>query len=169
MLFVQSITVNYEKDVRYPRFAAERRNMRFFALLCEKPSVDAEALVDSRIIEQNSRFINGRAFSTKTYGSQIFDNEDGYNLPVDNVVRVVKREDGYDFFFKSCNKKAFTLKEGEYGRVMYNYRRIDRDTRSWVYTECILNYYCADRSRFREKLFFRKKPDFEFRDMRSLR
>ena len=169
MLFVQSITVNYEKDVRYPRFAAERRNMHFFPLLCKKPSVDAEVLVDSRTVEQNSRFTNGRAFSAKSYGSEIFDSENGYNLPVDNVVRVVKDGGGYVFFYKSYSKKVFSLKEGQYGRVIYNYRRIDRDTRRWVYTECILNYYCADRDNFREKLFYRKKPDFEFRDMRSLR
>ena len=169
MLFVQSITIKYEKDVRYPRYAAERRNMHFFALLCDKPSEDTEVLVDSRIVEQNSRFVNGKPFSTRTYDREIFDNESGYNLPVDNVVRVVKHEDGYDFFYKSHNKKAFTLKEGQYGRVMYNYRRIDRDTRRWVYIECILNYFCADRSKFKEKLFFRKKPDYEFRDMRSLR
>ena len=177
MLFVQSITITYGKDLLFPQYANERRNMRFFPVKCDMPDENTEVLVDTYDIAQCPKTAEkvrvyakgyGRSGYTKLYGSEIFEKQNWCNLPVDKVVKVVKHEDEYEFIYRSYNKKAFTLKKGEYGRVMYNYRRTDRESRSWIYTLCIINYINEDSERFREKIFCRKVPDREFTDMKIL-
>lgn len=81
---------------------------------------------------------------------------------------MIRNDNEYELIYRSYDKKMFTLKKGQYGRVMYNYRRVDRETRRCIYTVCILNYLNDDRNKFREKIFFRKEPDYEFRDMKIL-
>ena len=151
--------------------------MRFFPVEGDMPDENAEALVDSCIIIQCpkagrkvSAYVKGYEKNgyTKLYGREIFENQNWCNLPVDKVVKVVKHDDEYELVYRSYNKKMFTLKKGEYGRVMYNYRRTDRETRSWIFTICVINYINDDRDKFREKIFYRKDPDHEFTDMKIL-
>ena len=40
MIFVQSILISYSKDVRYPNFADERKNIRFYPVFCDMPDKD---------------------------------------------------------------------------------------------------------------------------------
>ena len=177
MLFVQSITITYGKKLQLPQYANERRNMRFFPVEYDMPDENAEVMVDTHnIVQCRKRAETVRAYAdgygrngnTKVYGREIFENQNWCNLPVDKVVKVVRHENEYELVYRSYNKKMFTLKKGEYGRVMYNYRRTDRETRSWIYTVCIINYINDDRDRFREKMFFCKNPDHEYRNMESL-
>ena len=168
MIFVQSILISYSKDVRYPDYADERKNRRFYPVFCDMPDKDAEALVDTVKEFQTPAGFFGAGRSTKTYGSEIFGNKDWYNLPADNVVKVVRQDDGYRLIYRSYDKNICTLRKNEYARIMYNYRYVERETGQWTYNVCIMNYLNADREKFREKIFYRKTPDYEFKDMQYM-
>ena len=169
MLFVQSVTISYYKNVRYPEYANLRRNMKFFPVKFEIKDKNAEALVDTVRIFQGTEGINYFSQHMKTYGKDIFEKNKWYNLPVDSVVKVIKDNDNYEMIYRSYNKKLFTLEKGQYGRVIYNYRTVECDWGIWIYRFCILNYINDDREKFREKIFFRKNPDYEFKDFKYMR
>ena len=63
---------------------------------------------------------------------------------------------------------AFVLKEGEYGRIVFNNRFIEHDTGKWRYVKSIYNFLNCDKGAYREKMFFRKKPDFEYSSLMPL-
>ena len=168
MLFVQSIILQYGTETRFPSYANERRKIRFFPVKYGSIPDNAEVLVDSHRVYQSVVKLHFGSADTHTLGKEIFEANNWYNLPVDNVVKVIRNDDGYELIYRSYDKKLFCLKKGQYGRVMYNYRRVYRETRRWIYTVCILNYLNEDRNKFREKIFFRKTPDFEFNDMKIL-
>ena len=66
------------------------------------------------------------------------------------------------------NETAFFLKDGEYGRICFNNRFVHPRTRNQMYEYCIYNIINCDKSCFKEKIFFKKKADFEYRNMKSL-
>ena len=146
--------------------------MKFFPVKFEIKDKNAEALVNIVNVYQGTEKIYYFGCRTKTYGQDIFENNKNnkwYNIPVDSVVKVVKDNDNYEMIYRSYNKKLFTLKKGQYGRIICNYRIAECDTGRWIYRFCILNYINADRENFREKIFFRKVPDYEFKDLKYMR
>ena len=66
------------------------------------------------------------------------------------------------------NITAFTLSDGDYGRITYNNRYIDPDTGKWIYARNVYNIVCCEKAAFREKMFYRKKPDYEYTNLMSL-
>lgn len=66
------------------------------------------------------------------------------------------------------NETAFTLRPDEYGRIIYNERNITIDEQ-WYYTLCVANFINCDKSKYREKMFFRKVPNYEYKNMQYLR
>lgn len=66
------------------------------------------------------------------------------------------------------NETAFCLSDGDYGRILYNNRYIDHDTGKWIYTRNVYNIICCEKAAFREKMFYRKKPDSEYTNLMSL-
>lgn len=67
------------------------------------------------------------------------------------------------------NETAFTLNPNQYGRVQYNDRYVMRYTEIWHYRMHTLNFINCDEDKFREKMFFRKVPDYEYKNMQYLR
>lgn len=67
------------------------------------------------------------------------------------------------------NETAFLLKQGEYGRIIFNNRFINPDTGEWYYEHCVYNLISCDKSEFREKMFYRKNPDHEYKNLIYLR
>lgn len=67
------------------------------------------------------------------------------------------------------NETAFILEKGQYGRIIFNNRYVDPDSQRWYYGYHIYNIICCDISECREKLFFQKTPDYEYRQLLDLR
>ncbi|MDE5770312.1 MAG: hypothetical protein K2I06_01595 [Ruminococcus sp.] len=67
------------------------------------------------------------------------------------------------------NETAFTLKTDEYGRIIYNDRYVEYDSGQWYYGLHTINFINCDKSKYREKMFFRKIPDYEYKNMQYLR
>ncbi len=67
------------------------------------------------------------------------------------------------------NETAFILGKNQYGRIIYNNRYIDPDSQNWQYGWHIYNIVCCDISECREKMFFKKDPDFIYRQLLDLR
>lgn len=67
------------------------------------------------------------------------------------------------------NETAFNLKPDEYGRIIFNERNIATLGEKWYYVLNTINFINCDKSKFREKIFFRKVPDYEYKDMQYLK
>ncbi|MDE6678908.1 MAG: hypothetical protein K2K02_07690 [Ruminococcus sp.] len=67
------------------------------------------------------------------------------------------------------NQTAFILSPNQYGRLQYNDRVVTHNSEIWYYRMHTLNFINCDRSKFREKIFFRKTPDYEYKNMQYLR
>lgn len=67
------------------------------------------------------------------------------------------------------NETVFTLNPNQYGRVQYNDRCVMHYTEIWYYRMHTLNFINCGKDKFREKMFFRKVPDYEYRNMQYLR
>ena len=66
------------------------------------------------------------------------------------------------------NETAFTLKPDEYGRITFNERHVTMDEQ-WYYVLNTINFINCDKSKYREKMFFKKIPDYEYKNMQYLR
>lgn len=66
------------------------------------------------------------------------------------------------------NETVFTLKPDEYGRIVFNERHVTMDEQ-WYYMLNTINFINCDKSKYREKMFFRKVPDYEYKNMQYLR
>lgn len=67
------------------------------------------------------------------------------------------------------NETAFILKSNEYGRITFNNRYVEHDTGKWFYTLHTYNIINCDKSKFREKMFFKKNPDYEYSNLKYLK
>ncbi len=73
------------------------------------------------------------------------------------------------FYHKdSLNETAFVLGDNQYGRIIFNNRYVDPDSRMWYYGWHIYNIVSCDISECKEKMFFRKTPDHEYRQLLDL-
>lgn len=64
---------------------------------------------------------------------------------------------------------AFRLHKNEYGRIIFNERIVEHDTGIWYYVLHTYNIINCDKSDFREKMFYRKNPDYEYKNMQYLK
>lgn len=67
------------------------------------------------------------------------------------------------------NQTAFILKPDDYGRIMYNDRTVMHYSEIWYYRIHTVNFINCDKSKFREKMFFKKNPDYEYKNMQYLK
>lgn len=63
---------------------------------------------------------------------------------------------------------AFRLNKNEYGRIIFNERIVEHDTGIWYYILHTYNIINCDKSDFKEKMFFRKNPDYEYKQLKKL-
>lgn len=64
------------------------------------------------------------------------------------------------FYRKDClNETAFVLKEGQYGRVVWNERKTDYDTGEWYYQLHVINLYYSQDKAIDSNIFTAHSPD----------
>lgn len=86
----------------------------------------------------------------------------GHNEAFNNVNSIFYHRD-------KLNETAFILGKNQYGRIIYNNRYVNPDSQMWYYGWHIYNIINCDISECKEKMFFEKNPDFEYRQLLDLR
>lgn len=66
------------------------------------------------------------------------------------------------------NETAFSLKQGQYGRVLWNERKLDQDTGEWYYRLHIVNFLAAPEKTPEPDVFLTRSPDFVYQQMAVL-
>lgn len=170
MLFVQKIEIEYRKNVRYPNYAQARNAIKFYPVKFFKKEINDEILFDTIHLYQDIdglqyRYEKCKQFkSEKLYGGNFKRSPFGYNIavkPVGNEYEV--------HFWGGFDKTVFTLKNGNYGRVVFNERRTYCDSGEWYYQLLVFNFVCCEKEKFREKIFYNKNPNYEYNGMKYLR
>ena len=173
MLFVQNIILQYEKDVRYANYADQRKSIRFWEL----PSVDLEeneVFLHRVRLCQNKINIRCCRNTIKSYGTEVLYDGHFNNSPFSGRIAVAKSDDSYQI--KYCGKHdlgfystKMTIGKNKYGRVIFNKRDTYAYSGIWYYEINIYNFINAEYSAYKKKMFFKKEPDYEFKDMKWLR
>jgi hypothetical protein len=73
------------------------------------------------------------------------------------------------YYRNRLNETAFILDKNQYGRIIYNNRYVDLDSQMWYYGWHVYNIINCDISECSEKMFFKKEPDCEYRQLLDLR
>lgn len=173
MLFVQEITLRYQKDVRYANYANQRKAIRFWELP-EKHPEENEIFFQTVFMWQTPEKVTCYQNYLKSYGIEGFYGGGFNNTPFSGRIAVIKEDN--KFRVQYCDKKSlgfyttrFLLKPNQYGRIIFNERGAYDYTGIWYYDLTIYNFINADYSQYRKNLFFRKVPDYDFKDLRKLR
>lgn len=173
MLYIQLITLRWQKDVRDPVHAAARKAVRFRPLPQEKPQEDA-VLIHSVMLRQNQAGIVCNGETARTFGAEILSDDPLRKPPYPARLQITEADGAYRVAY--CGKDSdglysekMRILPGGYGRIVYNQRGAYDYTGIWYYDLTVCNFVCAPYSEYRPKLFFRKEPDSLFEDLRYLR
>ncbi len=85
----------------------------------------------------------------------------GHNKDYHNVDSPLYRKD-------CLNETAFVLKPGEYGRILWNERKLDFDTGEWYYMLHIVNLCNLRNRECGKNLFLGRAPEHEYRQLADL-
>ena len=159
MLFIQMITINYNKDRRSGEKMRKINEVRFKNI----PDNDI-------VLCGNEYYLHDNRYRK----SKVFPYSDHFKVA--DRVYIDKDGESYTVFYSPYTKHTgdrhfkpvMKLKDGEYGRIVYNERAVTFDT-EWYYVRTTINLYSADPSKYRTKMFFRKEADYLFEDMTYLR
>ena len=122
-----------------------------------------------------------RNFSELLKFIRVFKEDDGYRIMFcdENVAWCPTKRSGHNEAFNdensifyrrnTLNETAFILGKNEYGRIIYNNRYVDCDTQRWYYGRHVYNIMNCDLSACKEKMFFEKDADYEYRQLVDLR
>ena len=172
MLFIQYISLTYCKNVRYANYANARNSIKFMPIAVDRIS-DCEVLFNRITLFQDTDGLCEHFNKVRQYDNSILYNPKCYTSPFGNRIAVKKSDDGsYEIMYRSSKcyyKSPFTLKNNEYGRIIYNDRYVEFDSGQWYYELHTINFINCDKLKYREKMFFRKVPDYEHKDMQYLR
>ena len=151
MLFIQSIDTYYEKQRRSSEYARLRTGDLFRKTdLSKLKECEVFAHLLSLRYDTDSGVSQAKPYSEKykQYGKSIF-------------TEGTRRD--------TLNETAFVLGKNEYGRIIYNNRYVDPDSSWWYYGWHIYNIINCDMSECNEKMFFKKNPNYEYRQLLDLR
>ena len=156
MLFIQMITVKYDKDQRSGETMRRINSIRFK----DVPDQDIDLSAGEYYFHDN--------YQRK---AKVFSLTDRFRIQ--ERIYVSKDEDCYKVFYSGRSadqhfKPVMTLNKGQYGRIVYNEREVTFDG-EWIYIRRTVNLFYTDISKFRTKLFYRKDTNFLFEDMDYLR
>ena len=174
MLFIQYISLTYYKNVRYANYANARNSIKFMPIAVDKIS-DCEVIFNEVTLFQDKDGLHTYYDKIRQCNENILYSPRCYTSPFGNRIAVKKSDDGnYEVRYRSdwskvYYKSPFTLKKDEYGRIIYNNRNVEFDSGEWYYKLHTINFINCDKSKYREKMFFRKVPDYEYKDMQYLR
>lgn len=174
MIFVQQINLIYTKYTRGSNFANVRRSMKFLPVEFDKAKITEEILLDSVTLSQSESGFYEQHRKTKPLGEDAF--FDGkFSDFFGNRVFIKRAENGYEILYTDkvqhgwINSK-FKLTDSMSGRIIYNERHGSYfDSPIWYYYVTTFNFVCTDKANFKPKIFFIKKPDHVFTDMKKLR
>ena len=155
MLFIQIITMKYDKKKRSGDTMRRINSVRFIPL----PGSTAD-LSAGDILLHDSRLRKARVFPMDE------------RLRISDRVHVLRCGDDFRVVYtrrpeQQFFKPVFTVRNGEYGRLVYNERGVTFDG-EWYYIRTTINFISAGRNAYREKMFFRKETDHLFEDMAYL-
>lgn len=178
MLFIQYIELTWHKDVRYPNYAQQRRALRFAKVEKPRESLEGcEICYFRHEYGQSTEGITEWSSTKKRY--QLFGEEGFYNGRGDegryaHKIAVLPDDGGYSILYclhkgKSYYTPKFTLKEGEYGRIIFSERRVYFDDGGWYYVQGIYNLINGRADKFSPKMFYQKDTDYLFEDMKYLK
>lgn len=175
MLFVQKIELKYKKDVRYPEYAMIRKAEKFRPVNLKNPEEYGEIILNNIMLFQNTDGLYEYYNRIRQYDEEAFYNPKCYNSPLGERIAVKKSDNGsYEIMYRNkvsngYYKSAFVLKNNEYGRIIYNERSVGYDSGIWYYSLVTYNFINGNKSGTREKMFFKKVSDYEYKDMKYLR
>lgn len=172
ILFIQEVSIFYHKDVRYPKYAQMRNSKKFDILkLDSNINLDCEVLLQQLSYMQDTKHMQLQREYFKTYNDEIF----GIYTKQKYIhnIRIIKNDDN-SYTINYCNNcsngyKQFKIYPNEYGRITYNERYVHCYTGIWYYGLHTYNFINCDKSKFKEKMFFRKNPDYEYSNLKYLR
>ncbi len=172
MLFVQEIDLWYRKDVRYPKYANVRNSFKFVPINTKILKPDCDVFYHYSKFEQSPDGIDKwheyyRRFGEEIFGEEIYTFGKCDTLRSANIHILSDSENYKIMFYDDVYKAVFTLSPNQYGRVQYNERFVT--DYAWYYRIHTLNFISCDRNKFREKIFFRKVPDYEYKNMQYLK
>lgn len=72
------------------------------------------------------------------------------------------------YYHDILNETAFSLKQGQYGRIIWNERKRDYDTGEWYYQLHIINLLHSLNKMPKTNIFLTHKLDFEYKQMSLL-
>ncbi len=156
MLFIQIITMQYDKSKRSGETMRRINSVRF-APLQNTPA----NLTGAEYFLHDDRFRKPKAFPAEE------------RFSVTYRVFVAKSGDFYHIHYTDRPahqhfKPVITLSPGEYGRIVYNERAVTFDG-EWYYIRTTINFLSAGKEKYRTKMFCRKNADKLFEDMAYLR
>ena len=173
MLFVQRIDVIYTKAVRSGSYANTRRGLKFLPVKFDTADITGGILFDKASVFQAPGCLKETYHKAKLFGDNAF--FDGkFSDHFGERVFIRRAESGYEILYtdkkqRGWIKSKFTLTSGQSGRIIYNERYSHWDCPVWYYYLTTFNFVCADKERFKPKLFYIKRPDFTFDDLKKLR
>lgn len=175
MLFVQKIELKYKKDVRYPEYAMIRKAEKFRPMNLKNSEEDGKIIFNDIMLFQDTGGIYEYYNRIRQYDEEAFYNLRCYNSPLGERIDVKKSNNGsYEIMYRNkvsngYYKSLFILKNNEYGRSIYNERSVSYDNGIWYYSLVTYNFINVNKSGIREKMFFKKVSDYEYKDMKYLR
>jgi len=188
MLVIQKIDLEWYKEARGHKPAEVRSR---FAKAYRIPTTDITAeykdiLFHHLFFLQRGIHIISRASSIKNRYSHVslpnlnisFENDNlrvkfshdgstgnpfrrGHNEDFNNVDSPFYRKD-------FLNETAFVLCPEEYGRLIYNERKVVAFEGDWYYQLHIVNFICIEKQNLRPTIFTSKKPDKVYQNLASL-
>lgn len=173
MLFVQEIHLYWEKSVNYASFANARRAVKFFPVTFDINNISEEILFNRVLAKQTEDKLIVLSEKTSVLGESAFFSGKFNSDLFDRRIYVKHADGGYEICYTSNEqrgflKTAFSLTNGQNGRLVYNHRSSDSDNPSWIYNLKTFNFVCNGKDAFKPKLFYIKQPDFLFDDLKML-
>ncbi len=173
MLYIQEIDLEYTKAVRYSNFANARRALKFLPVEFNKADISDEILFNKVELFQSPDGMSEPHGKTKILGEKGLVTERFAPYFFGQRIFVKRAKNGYEILYtdkraRGYIKNKFALTKGKSGRIVYNDRSGGWEC-PWLYYIITFNFVCADKDDFKPKIFFRKRPDYVFSDMKELR
>lgn len=175
MLIIQSITLRYEKDVRYASYANQRRSVRFWLLPHERPE-ESDVFLHQVDLFQETDGMRCCRDKLKSLGAEAFYDEKFGSPDFFRRIAVTKEGDCYRVGYKGYGgindmhlySTKMIVRPDEYVRIVFNERGMHWYSGIWFYDIVTYNFLNVPYSDYRQKLFFRKEADHEYKDMKYL-
>lgn len=171
-LYVQQITVEYTKDLRYSNFAQQRQAIKFYPIDISENEGQSEIFLSRISVRQSKGDLKIYPYKNKFLIAKnaIYNPDDFYSKPFGEKIALQKSGDNYAVLYKKGDfyHKCFVLKNSQYARIIYNCRVSGFDDCVDLYQNVIFNFLQSDKPLCGSKIFYRKNPDFEYKDMKCL-